>query len=150
MQEMTQCPQCGNPMPKYKAKGGERAFCSSACTAKSVPHEKRSAASKKANQTKWQGHVYKSHQNEIARKKPEYAEWRKSVFERDNYTCQHCGLHSGNGHAVTLHPHHVKPFATYPELRYEISNGISLCAACHRKEHDHVFIGRAAFRTSDR
>lgn len=56
----------------------------------------------------------------------EYNEWRKSVFERDNYTCQECGI-SG----VYLNAHHVKSWAEYPSLRFEISNGITLCEECH-------------------
>jgi hypothetical protein len=32
-----------------------------------------------------------------------------------------------------LHPDHIKQFALYPELRYELSNGRTLCADCHRK-----------------
>ena len=37
----------------------------------------------------------------------EWKLWREAVFVRDNYTCQECGLHSGNGKRVTLHPHHI-------------------------------------------
>ena len=72
----------------------------------------------------------------------------KQVFERDNYTCQKCGDCSGNGHAVELHPHHIQPFATNLALRYDLNNGITLCKSCHRKEHNHVFIGRVSFHTS--
>lgn len=60
----------------------------------------------------------------------EYKEWRKAVFERDDYTCQLCGAHG-----VRLNAHHKKPFATYPELRTETDNGITLCESCHKKVH---------------
>ena len=58
------------------------------------------------------------------------ASWRKSVFERDGYTCQKCKK-IGN----KLNAHHIKSWAFFPELRFEISNGITLCVICHREEH---------------
>lgn len=64
------------------------------------------------------------------RRNREYKEWRENVFERDNYTCQKCGRVGGE-----LNAHHIKPFKDYPKLRYEITNGITLCIECHRKEH---------------
>lgn len=60
-------------------------------------------------------------------------DWRKSVFERDNYTCQECGIRSGNGKAVQLQADHIKPFALYPKLRRTLKNGRTLCVDCHRK-----------------
>lgn len=68
--------------------------------------------------------------NKQERGAPKYKEWRTSVFERDNYTCQHCGQKGGE-----LNAHHIKHFAKYKKLRYEISNGLTLCIECHRKEH---------------
>ena len=71
--------------------------------------------------------------NEKIRKSLEYRIWRTAVFERDDYTCIWCGLKSGNGKAVTLHADHIKPFADYPELRFAIDNGRTLCVECHKK-----------------
>lgn len=150
------CPICDKPMPKYRKRGMLRKVCSYRCAkiANPTTHEQ----AKRAQQTKWTGHIYKSHQNDIARSKSEYTEWRKIVFERDNYTCQKCGARNGNGRTIKLHPHHIKPFATHTDLRYEPSNGITLCESCHRNEHKHVFIGKtkkttlgdASSRTSDK
>jgi len=67
--------------------------------------------------------------NEKIRKSIEYKLWRKAVYERDNYTCVWCGDNtSGN-----LNADHIKPFALFPELRFAIDNGRTLCKECHRK-----------------
>jgi len=65
----------------------------------------------------------------------DYKEWRKDVFERDDYTCQKCQVKSGNGKMVYLHPHHIQNFSQYIELRFIIDNGITFCKECHMKFH---------------
>lgn len=62
------------------------------------------------------------------RQSSRYSVWRKNVFERDSYTCQLCGQIGGY-----LNAHHIKPFSTFPELRFDILNGQTLCQKCHRK-----------------
>jgi 5-methylcytosine-specific restriction endonuclease McrA len=63
----------------------------------------------------------------------EYKLWRRAVFQRDNYTCVWCGVRGGKGVKVELHADHIKAFAFYPDLRFEVSNGRTLCKGCHRK-----------------
>lgn len=74
------------------------------------------------------GRMAKYPEREIIRKSLEYALWRKSVFERDNYACRFCGRKGGE-----LNADHIKPFCDYPELRFAIDNGRTLCENCHRK-----------------
>lgn len=62
--------------------------------------------------------------------RPEYKQWRKSVFERDHYTCLICGNVGGY-----LQAHHIKLFSKYPESRYDVNNGITMCKACHYIQH---------------
>jgi len=71
--------------------------------------------------------------NNTIRKSREYKLWRIAVFERDNYTCVWCGARSGKDRKVYLEAHHIKPFADYPELRFAIDNGRTLCRECHKK-----------------
>lgn len=58
----------------------------------------------------------------------EYRLWREAVFERDKYTCVWCGDNKGGN----LNADHIKPFALYPELRFAIDNGRTLCVPCHK------------------
>jgi 5-methylcytosine-specific restriction endonuclease McrA len=69
-----------------------------------------------------------SSENSRIRVTKEYIEWRKNVFRRDDFTCQLCGIKG-----VTLNADHIKSFSGHPELRFELSNGRTLCIACHKK-----------------
>ncbi len=59
--------------------------------------------------------------------------WSRAVKRRDAFTCRHCEFVSHNKKG--LHAHHVRSFADAPELRFDVSNGITLCAVCHFKIH---------------
>jgi 5-methylcytosine-specific restriction endonuclease McrA len=61
------------------------------------------------------------------RKSPAYREWRSAVLTRDGRKCVLCGA------TGRLDADHIKPFAQFPDLRFEISNGRALCVPCHRK-----------------
>ena len=74
----------------------------------------------------WKGGI--NAKNDSIRKSVEYKLWRESVFKKDNYTCQDCKVRGKN-----LHAHHIKPFALYPELRFDVNNGKTLCIECHKK-----------------
>jgi len=71
----------------------------------------------------------------IGRKEPrpfqhqgwQYNEWRKAIFEYDNYICWICEERGGD-----LNAHHLKEFSKFPKLRYVVVNGITLCEKCHQ------------------
>jgi 5-methylcytosine-specific restriction endonuclease McrA len=69
------------------------------------------------------------HSNRLDYNSTAYKTWRKSVFERDNYTCQYPKC-KRRGY---VQAHHIKRWADYPLLRYDLKNGITLCRRCHRK-----------------
>lgn len=58
----------------------------------------------------------------------EYKTWRRSVFQRDDYACIICKKRGGR-----LCADHIKPWALYPDNRYEIDNVRTLCFSCHTK-----------------
>lgn len=57
---------------------------------------------------------------------PKLWDWKKAVFTRDKWTCQWCGSKEN------LEAHHIKEKRNFPELKYEVSNGMCLCHKCHR------------------
>ncbi len=73
----------------------------------------------------WQGGIYPMHK--LIRTTAEYKEWRRQVFKRDRYTCVLC-----KASGVTIQADHIKSFSSYPELRFDLSNGRTLCLPCHR------------------
>ena len=83
----------------------------------------------------WKGGVSKLHKTarQLDMQTLEYKLWRTSVFERDNYKCVKCNARCGNGKKIILEADHIKPYAYFPELRYSIDNGRTLCQPCHRK-----------------
>jgi len=82
------------------------------------------------NSSTWKGGI--TPENHLIRNSPEMDDWRRQVFERDDYTCQSeiCKYE-----CKTLHSHHLLGFAEYPEYRFYVENGIALCKRCHDEIH---------------
>ena len=76
----------------------------------------------------WKGGI--SSVNEKIRNGIDFRLWREAVFARDNWICQKTEVRGGK-----LHPHHIKNFADYPELRFAIDNGITFSEKAHREFH---------------
>jgi len=70
-------------------------------------------------------------QKRHARRYPGYNDFRRKVYERDNYTCLKCGNES-NGNLVV---HHLNGFHWDEDSRTEVDNGATLCTDCHKEFH---------------
>ena len=63
------------------------------------------------------------------RPSPESWAWRTAVLKRDGNACRSCGA------TDRLHAHHIVGWAVEPSLRLDVSNGVTLCKACHSRQH---------------
>jgi 5-methylcytosine-specific restriction endonuclease McrA len=57
----------------------------------------------------------------------------RAVYRRDDYRCQSCGARKSGPRSI--HAHHVKPWAEFPALRFDLDNLITLCRSCHHAAH---------------
>lgn len=83
------------------------------------------------NHWQWKGGI--TDKNAKIRASAEYIAWRNAVYERDYWTCQDCKTKPKR-----IVAHHINPFNDYPELRFEVSNGITLCRRCHKHRHEDI------------
>ena len=103
------CVECSQKFTRSLNRRGRTAkFCSPKC--------------RQSNRNEGKSPWYK-----VIRKSLAYKAWRTLVFNRDNYTCQSCQKKGGY-----LHADHIKPFALFPELRFDVNNGRTLCVPCHK------------------
>lgn len=101
-----------------------------------VPFNKGKPHIQKERHHAWKGGI--TPENVKIRNSPEMKAWRRAVFIRDNFTCVIGGIEHGS----KLNADHIKRFSDYPELRFEISNGRTLCEDCHKKTKTYGRVGR--------
>lgn len=89
-------------------------------------HKKNKKIPRGEKHWNWKGGVTKEHN--LIRNSMEYVIWRNEVYKRDNYTCRLCNTHCQKGNIVA---HHLQKFSDFPELRFIIDNGLTLCRKCH-------------------
>jgi len=68
--------------------------------------------------------------NKAKRNNNEVIHWRKQVFQRDHYICRCCGMKKSPFNA-----HHLNSWKDFPDQRYIVSNGLTLCVKCHKLFH---------------
>ncbi len=104
------------------------------------------------NRPKGENHIHwKGGITEVRKKfwdSSKYKKWRKEIFERDNYTCQECGLGG-----VYIEVHHIKEReiifrenniktlqqALDCEELWDKNNGTTLCKKCHNLTKKNVY-----------
>lgn len=78
-------------------------------------------------------HLYKNAKTTYSkngRNSPLMRKAKKRALRRDKYTCQACSKKK-----AIMHVHHLNAYAWYPELRFTLSNLITLCKGCHKEFH---------------
>lgn len=114
-----------NPMKKEE---NRKKLSESRVGMKLSEEHRRNLGKAQVGENHWNWKGGKTREQERIRKSIEYKLWRTAVYERDDYTCQECGKRG-----VALNADHIKPFSQYPELRFDLNNGRTLCVECHKK-----------------
>ena len=101
------CPDCGVTLKDYR---GE--FC-------------RKCHQKGERNPGWNSNLTQEERIK-QRNTPSHRIWAHLVKARDNFTCQICQKIGGQ-----LHSHHLNSYSKFPQERYKIENGVTLCKSCH-------------------
>ncbi len=102
--------ECRICSKEFKSYNKNQIFCSVKC--QGISYRKSNRTFRQLRKRIWQSQIYQN--------------WRETVFKRDNYTCQECGLNN-----CYIEAHHIKSFKYFPSLRYNLDNGKTLCTDCH-------------------
>ena len=130
------CGYCGK---EFHSRRKVQLFCSCVCSNKAHidSRTKPRPSMQRENNHNWNGGSSRGYKTGYYSK--EYKDWRRDVFLRDEFTCRQCGaMH------VYITAHHIKSFAYYPDLRFDLDNGMTLCEECHKKTDNYK--GRAKKR----
>ncbi len=131
------CVVCGKEFEEFRSgiEEGRGKYCSRKCYLKSyIPWNKGLLGYNSGEKAgAWKGGI--TPETRLLRASTEYKLWRTAVFERDNYTCIWCGARSEKGKSVIIEADHIQKWADFPELRFAIDNGRTLCKNCHTLRH---------------
>jgi len=93
----------------------------------SEEHKKKIGEAQKGEKNHfWKGGI-SNRKRDDRRNDSAYNEWVRLVKSRDNWKCR-INNKDCKGKVVA---HHILPWRNFPELRYEINNGITLCQSHH-------------------
>lgn len=122
--------ECGNIKNVTNGSIGKTIF-SCGCLRKEVVSERRKNTPKEKHY-KWNPNLTDEERDKgrnIDREK--LNKWRSLVHKRDTYTCQVC---KKKNHGK-IQVHHLLSYRKYPQFRFDVSNGITLCIDCHKEFH---------------
>jgi hypothetical protein len=91
--------------------------------------EKRVSKIRGKHRSDWSG-LKNSTDRHIDMNSVKYKEWRFKCLKRDNFTCQISGNKKDDKQV-----HHINNYADFPELRYEVDNGITMTKKIHIEFH---------------
>jgi hypothetical protein len=118
------CKQCGQEFQKPKSQ--DSLYCSAQCRFSDPSVFDAISGSRHYN---WKGGITRG--NQTLRKSRIARKWRNVVLARDNHTCLMCGFKGSK----YMRAHHVLSWSEYPQFRFFIGNGMTLCFWCHGHIH---------------
>jgi hypothetical protein len=77
--------------------------------------------------------------------KQKYKDWANEVKQRDNFTCLICNEYLKDGNIHNIQAHHLLAKETYPKLKLDIMNGITLCYYDHKNSAYSPHLNALAF-----
>lgn len=133
----THCEICDAVYRSFPYLKGRTRFCSARCRCKWISKMHRAE-----NHPNWvQDRTKLARRDE--RNDSMYHEWRKNVWKRDNFKCKIADSNCKG----RIEAHHILSWRDYPELRYQVNNGITLCYAHHPRKMSEEIRLQSAFQT---
>jgi 5-methylcytosine-specific restriction endonuclease McrA len=119
------CQYCGKTFAQHRRRAisvfAKQKFCSKKCA------DKGGLRYFGPDNAKWTGNPRRKH------RKSKHGAWARVVISPDGAKCQVCRVQG-----VELHAHHIKSYKEHPELRWDLSNGVTVCHSCHWDIHGSV------------
>ena len=111
-----------------------KAKMSAAMTGKKLPPLSAEARAKISASHKITNDAYtRLYGENIQLKRNDRRKWAEQIKERDNFQCKSCGKEKTT--PCSIHAHHIVPCGYFPEMALDVSNGVTLCASCHKQIH---------------
>lgn len=130
---MVKCNNCDDDFEKVPSDVRKLNFCSTDCM---YNYYEKTGMFARENNGKWKGGTgfYRG---------KNWLKQRDLTRERDQYTCQKCGIHE-NDYVKGLSVHHIVPYKYFNDDYIEankLENLISLCETCHHEIHSRKYQG---------